>query len=181
MNSATLANQEKAGERFAEAKGAHSLADLRKISWKDLTAPVQGAPRFGIVVDGYVLPMSAGEAFALGKQNDVPTITGCNREDIGGSNMQPTTVEQFQKQAQRYGDLAAQFLKLYPAADDGQAKISSNESAWDSERANHRSPDLVPAIPVKPGNRTGPGSGPVTSGTGPGRTNSAVRFLTHSR
>jgi para-nitrobenzyl esterase len=136
MNSATLANQEKAGERFAEAKGAHSLADLRKLSWKDLTAPMQGAPRFGIVVDGYVLPMSAGEAFAQGKQNDVSTITGCNREDIGGSNMQPTTVEQFQRQAQRYGDLAAQFLKLYPAADDGQAKISSNESAWDSERAN---------------------------------------------
>jgi len=137
MGAATLANQEKTGEKFAEAKGAHSIADLRKLSWKELTAPVQGVGRFGIVVDGYVLPMSAGETFAQGKQNDVPTLTGCNREDIGGGSTHPTTtVEQFQRDAQRYRDLATEFLKLYPAANDDQAKTASNESAWDSERAN---------------------------------------------
>ncbi len=137
MGSGTLANQEKTGERFAEAKGAHSVTDLRNLTWKELTAPVTGVGRFGIVVDGYVLPMSAGEAFAQGKQNDVPTITGCNREDLGGGSTHPTTTaEEFQHTAQRYGDLAAEFLKLYPAANDEQAKIASNESAWDSERAN---------------------------------------------
>src|SRR5579862_360375 len=38
----TLDEQEKDGVRFAEAKGAHSLADLRAISWKDLMTPVTG-------------------------------------------------------------------------------------------------------------------------------------------
>jgi para-nitrobenzyl esterase len=138
MNSVRLADQEKNGERFAEAKGAHSLAELRKLSWKELIATMQGAPRFGIVIDGYVQPMPAGETFAQGKQNDVPTLTGCNREDLGGGSTHPTTTaEQFQHQAQqRYADLSAEFLKLYPAANDDQAKIASNESSWDSERAN---------------------------------------------
>jgi para-nitrobenzyl esterase len=137
-NSVRLADQEKNGERFAEAKGAHSIAELRKMSWKDLIAPVQGGGRFGIVIDGYVQPMPSGETFAQGKQNDVPTLTGCNREDLaGGSTHSTTTAEQFQHQAQqRYADLAADFLKLYPAVNDDQAKIVSNESAWDSERAN---------------------------------------------
>jgi len=119
------------------AKGAHSLAALRKLSWQEIFAPVQGGGRFGIVMDGYVLPISAAEAFAQGKQNDVPTITGCNREDLGGGATHPTvTAEQFERQAQqRYGDLASEFLKLYPAATDDRAKVSSNESAWDSERA----------------------------------------------
>jgi len=133
MRSSTFAEQEQAGVRFAEAKGAHSIADLRKLSWKELTS---GGARFGIVVDGYVLPMSAGDAFRQGKQNDVPTLTGCNREDIGGGSTHPTTTaEQFQRQAQRYGELANEFLKLYPAPADDQAKIAANESAWDGERA----------------------------------------------
>ena len=61
----TLADQEQLGVKFAEAKGARSLADLRAMSWKDLSAPVapsSTAPapafRFGVVVDGYVLPAS---------------------------------------------------------------------------------------------------------------------------
>jgi para-nitrobenzyl esterase len=137
MGANKLADQEKTGVRFAEAKGAKSLADLRKLSWQELTAPVQGMGRFGIVVDGYVEPMTAAEAFAQGKQNDVPTLTGCNREDLGGGSTHPTaTAESFRQQSQRYGDLAADFLKLYPAPNDDQAKVASNESAWDNERSN---------------------------------------------
>lgn len=138
MGARTLADQEQAGVRFAEAKGAHSVAELRKLSWKELTAPVQGVPaRFGTVVDGYVQPMPAGEMFAQGKQNDVPTLTGCNKDDIGAPGPHPTiTAEQFQQQARRYGDLTDEFLKLYPAATDEQALVSASESAWDSMRAS---------------------------------------------
>ncbi len=135
----SLADQEQAGVRFAEAKGAHSLADLRKMSWKELTAPANGVPaRFGVVVDGYVEPAPAGEIFAQGKHNDVPTLTGCNREDLGGASMHPTaTAASFAGQArQRYGDEADGFLKLYPAASDEQAKSSQNESAVDSLRTS---------------------------------------------
>ena len=138
MNSRTLAEQEKQGLRFAEAKGAHSLADLRKIPWKELTAPVQGgAPfRWAVVVDGYVQPAPAGEMFAQGKQNDVPTLTGCNMGEGGASPHPTTTAESFQRQAhQRYGDMADEFLSLYPAATDEQARAALNESSWDAERA----------------------------------------------
>lgn len=138
MNSRTLAEQEKQGVRFAEAKGAHSLADLRKMSWKELTAPVQGGPpfRWSVVVDGYVQPAPAGEMFAQGKQNDVPTLTGCNMGEGGASPHPTTTAEAFQRQArQRYGDMADEFLSLYPAATDEQARAALNESSWDAERA----------------------------------------------
>jgi para-nitrobenzyl esterase len=139
MGARTLADQEQVGVRFAEAKGAHSLAELRKMSWKEITAPVTGlTARFGVVVDGYVQPTSANDMFAQGKQNDVPTLTGCNKDDIGGGNPhQNITAEQFQRQAQqRYADLAGAFLKLYPAATDDEARASSNEDAWDSMRTS---------------------------------------------
>jgi para-nitrobenzyl esterase len=138
MGARTLADQEQAGVRFAEAKGTHSVADLRKLSWKELTAPATGVQvRFGVVVDGYVQPMSANDMFAQRKQNDVPTLTGCNKDDIGGPGTHPTaTAEQFQQQSQRYGDLAGEFLKLYPAATDEQAREAVSQSAWDSMRAS---------------------------------------------
>jgi para-nitrobenzyl esterase len=139
MNARLLADQEQVGVKFAEAKGAHSLANLREMSWKDIVAPVQGLnARFGTVVDGYVQPMSAGQMFAQGKQNDVPTLTGCNKDDLGGGTPHPnTTAQHFQQQAQqRYADLASAFLKLYPAATDDEARASSNESAWDSMRTS---------------------------------------------
>ncbi|HTS63901.1 MAG TPA: carboxylesterase family protein [Candidatus Acidoferrales bacterium] len=145
MSARTLAEQEKTGERFAEAKGAHSIADLRKMSWKELTAPVpnaggnQGGPqfRFGVVVDGYVQPLPAGEMFAQGRQNDVPTLTGSNKHEGGAATHPNTTAEAFQRQArQRYGDLADEFLALYPAATDEQARVAQNDSAWDSSRVS---------------------------------------------
>jgi para-nitrobenzyl esterase len=138
MNANTLAAQEQAGVRFAEAKGAKSIADLRKLTWKEITAPVQGGGRFGVVIDGYVQPEPAGEMFAKGRQNDVPTLTGSNLNDLGGASMHPTvTAEQFQRQAeQRYTDLGGAFVKLYPAATDDEARVSSNEAALDSMRVS---------------------------------------------
>ncbi|HUE10478.1 MAG TPA: carboxylesterase family protein, partial [Steroidobacteraceae bacterium] len=135
----TLADSEQAGVQFAQAKGAHSIAELRKMSWKEITAPVQGLnARFGPVIDGYVATASPSDIFAQGKQNDVPTLTGCNMDDLGGGSTHPnTTAAQFQSQAQqRYADLAGAFLKLYPAASDDEARASSNESAWDSLRTS---------------------------------------------
>ncbi len=137
----TLAEQEKDGVRFAEAKGAHSLAELRALSAKDFIAPVTaaggGAPlRFGPVVDGHFLPESPNQIFAEGKQNDVPELTGCNKDDLGGGVPHPdTTVAAFTKMAsERYGDMSGAFLKLYPAGSKEQAGLSQNEAARDQLR-----------------------------------------------
>ncbi|MDP9171671.1 MAG: carboxylesterase family protein, partial [Acidobacteriota bacterium] len=91
-----LEMSEKDGIKFGELKGAHSVADLRAMSWKDLVAPVNGTalPRFGPVIDGYVV--KAGSI-----QNDVPTLTGSNADENGASPNPKVTAAQFKAQAQR--------------------------------------------------------------------------------
>ena len=84
-----------------------------------------------------MLPASVGEIFAQGKQNDVPTLTGCNADE-GGAEPQPAvTAGALVKQVrQRYGELADEFLKLYPFQTDEEARRVQNESARDQARVS---------------------------------------------
>jgi carboxylesterase type B len=131
----TMADQETDGVRFAEAKKARSIADLRAMAWQDVVVPVPGF-RFAVLPDGYALPGTVRQIFATGKQNDVPTVTGANADEGGAVPHPTTTLEAFQRDAkQRYGEMAAEFLKLYPAATDEEARRAQNESARDRARA----------------------------------------------
>ncbi len=127
-----LADAERAGVAFAQAKGAKSLADLRALSADEISKPPAGAagPPLGFapVADGHAL--IAGEHFV----SDVPMLTGLTADE--GSAMSPgyghTTREQLAKQAHvQYGDLATRLLALYPAASDAEAanvaKIAARE------------------------------------------------------
>jgi carboxylesterase type B len=89
-------------------------------------------------VDGHFLTATPNEIFAQGKQNDVPELTGCNKDDLGGGVPHPdTTVDAFVKMAyQGYGDLAETFLKVYPAESNSQAGDSQNDSARDQLRTS---------------------------------------------
>ncbi len=131
MRSRTLAEAEAEGAKFAEAKGAKSLAELRAMSWDKLTGG--GGFRFSPIVDGYLQPMAVRETIQKGLQNDVPTLTGANLGELGGLGPSaPATAESFRAQAQRrYGDTADEFLKLYPAGNDEQARASQAASARD--------------------------------------------------
>ena len=88
----TMAEAEAQGQKFAEAKGAKSLADLRALSWEKLMEPLPGdasgggMPRlfFAPVPDGYFLPAAFSDVIAQGKQNDVVTLTGANKDELGG-------------------------------------------------------------------------------------------------
>lgn len=140
----TLAQAEKTGAEFAKAKGANSLADLRKLSWQQILDPIppatpDGKPpafRFGSVIDGYVFPASARQVYEEGRQNDVPVIAGLNKNDNSGpAPHSDITTAAFKEQAQkRFGDTAADFLKLYPAATDDEARTALTESSWDYNR-----------------------------------------------
>lgn len=138
----TLADQEKDGVRFAAAKQAASVADLRAMSWQAIfapLAPVAGAApfRWGPVVDGYALPASVAQIFAAGRQNDVTTLTGANADENGASPQPTATVSSWAAQAaQRYGADAQAFLELYPAATDAEAKAAQNASARDTSRVS---------------------------------------------
>jgi para-nitrobenzyl esterase len=93
--------------------------------------------RFGVVVDGHVLPVSVADTFAAGTQIDVPTLTGLNRHENGATPHPDITADAFRQQAQRrFGDLDDEFLARYPAATDAQARLSQNESAWDQARVS---------------------------------------------
>jgi para-nitrobenzyl esterase len=136
---APLASAEAAGEKFAELKGAKSLAELRALSWQKILESVPGAdpmsgPHFAPIVDGYVLPAPFMDVIAQGKQNDVETLTGGTTGELGGlfAPGAPITAKGFQDQARkRYGDAADQFLKLYPAATDEQAQTAQRDSTRD--------------------------------------------------
>jgi para-nitrobenzyl esterase len=132
----TLASAEAEGEKFAESKGAHSLADLRAMSWQKLieAAPDQSGPRWGPVVDGYVLPAPFMTVIAEGKQNDVLTLTGSALGELGGLSgpPKPLTLSEFQDRArQRFGEAADEFLRLYPATTDTEAATAQKQSTMD--------------------------------------------------
>jgi para-nitrobenzyl esterase len=135
--SRTLADAEQDGVRFARAKNAASIAELRALPTSQIAAPpVGGVPiRWGTIVDNYALLAAEADALASGAYNDVPVLAGMNRDE-GGAVPQPTvTGEAFRKQAaQRYGDRAAEFLKLYGAASDDEARAAQNASARDISR-----------------------------------------------
>ena len=142
-NMRKLQDGEGDGVKFAAAKNASSLAALRAMKWQDVVAPIPGADtgrggfRFGPIVDGYALPASVQEIFAQGKQNDVPELTGCNKDEGGAVPHPDITDDDYQKAArQRFGDLADEFLKLYPGATDAQARIAQNESSRDQARVS---------------------------------------------
>jgi para-nitrobenzyl esterase len=138
LGEATLAEVEAGGVKWAEAKGAKSLEELRALPWQKIQEPVQGLQtRFRPVVDGYSLMAPVREVFASHKQNDVVTMTGANKDEYGASPNPDISLAEFEKQArQRHGENAAAFLKLYPATNDAEAKRSANDAARDQARVS---------------------------------------------
>ena len=138
----SLAEGEKKGMEFMDAKGVKSLADLRHLSWQQIMEPVKGPDGRemsfrGDVIDGYVFPETARETYDQGKQNDVPTLTGYNRNDLFGPAPHPEiTLAELQKQVQaRYDGMSGEFFKLYPASNDAEAVTAYKDSTWDFTRS----------------------------------------------
>jgi para-nitrobenzyl esterase len=130
----TLARAEEAGLVAAQTLGATSLAELRA---KPADEILRGVRSSGMLVDGYVLAEDPGRVFAAGRQHKVDVLTGSNKDEgtffqFGG----PQTAERFAATAnRRFGAHAAEYLALYPASSDEEAKQSylaafSDEFAW---------------------------------------------------
>ena len=136
-NTDTLADAEQQGDRFANSLGAHSLAQLRALPATDLIAAQQKSG-FRPDVDGWFLPDTIPSIFSAGRQNDVPTITGLNADEgSASSNYGRLTPAEFMQQARkRYGDLAGEFLKLYPASTQAEATLAQKASDRDSDRVS---------------------------------------------
>jgi len=120
----TLAEAEQTGVRLAKTMGADSIAALRAKSAAELMKASPQAARPN--VDGWMLPEQVYAIFSKGRQNDVPTLIGSNADE--GTAFTPASVkaDAFKGQAKsRFGDLADDYLKIYPAGSDEQAHASA--------------------------------------------------------
>src|ERR1700735_5561088 len=75
-----LANAERDGEKYAASLGAASLDELRRLPVAFLFGGKAGDVSHP-VIEPYVLPVSPYEAFASGRQNDVPLLIGSNADE----------------------------------------------------------------------------------------------------
>jgi para-nitrobenzyl esterase len=119
----TLPQAEKAGLAVQESLNAGSLAGLRQKSAEEILNAAKGYS-FGPVVDGYLLPADVYTIFKQGKQNDVPLLTGWNTGDGFLQGKALNAVDYKKKVLEKFGSLAAQFLKVYPGTTDEEAKTS---------------------------------------------------------
>jgi para-nitrobenzyl esterase len=131
------------GQLVASGLQAPDLATLRGMNAQTITDTAAGlgfAP-FGNV-DGVVLPQQMTTAFDQGKQAPVPLLVGFNQGEIRSLMMlapKPSaSAADYEKAIRdRYGDLADDFLRLYPSADYKQSIIATTRDAlygWTAER-----------------------------------------------
>lgn len=131
----TLEKREQQGVKYAEAKGAHSLAELRAMPAADFFKQAPGAPGVGgPVMDGWVLP-------AARPAHEVPLIVGMVTGDTAFASMfgpqAPATVAAYESVVEKvYGNRAATFLELYPVDKDSEVPTAKAASQVDRGRVS---------------------------------------------
>jgi para-nitrobenzyl esterase len=134
----TASENEKAGVAFGASMGASSLAEMRtKPAEEVLQYSLKGNSfRFSPNLDGYVLPEEVHSIYAAGKQSHVPLLAGWNADEVRAfvvlAKPKPTAVSFTQQVRARYGDMADDALKLYPASSDAEAIESAASLASDN-------------------------------------------------
>ena len=127
-----LVEAEKQGTAFMEKANVSSIVELRKKTAIEIQnlSNAKGMDRFGTTLDGYVLPSNLMQHFEKGLHNDVPLLTGWVTGDGGLMGSSDITVEQFKKEAQaNYGNKTEEFLKVFPATTDDEAKALKSKLA----------------------------------------------------
>jgi para-nitrobenzyl esterase len=133
----SLADAEKAGAQFAASINAPTLEALRRLPAEELLELSRKEPglRFRPNVDGYFLPDTPVAIFTAGKQSRVPLLAGWNADESNYraffQKLDPTRQNYTDRARAQFGDRANEFLKLYPAANDEEAKRSAADLAGD--------------------------------------------------
>jgi para-nitrobenzyl esterase len=159
---------EKAGVKYANDLGVHTVQELRALPWQQLvvganvidpdvdTGSSARPPLFRPVIDGWVLPSNYSETYARHTQNDVIFIAGNNLDESGAvpetafamlqaqpaaprPGMPPlkVTLAAYQKAAtEKFGPMAQEFLRLYPASNDLEAARANNSAVRDNSRVS---------------------------------------------
>ncbi len=136
-----LPSAEALGQTVAKAVKAGDLASLRAMDAEALTNAAYAA-KYPVwsTVDGWVLTRQTVDTFDRGEQARVPTLAGFNGDEIRALFKPPVPPDAKTYVAdirQRYGDLADDFLRLYPPTDvDGgvQTAMRDGTFGWGMER-----------------------------------------------
>jgi para-nitrobenzyl esterase len=132
-----LAQSERAGVELAATLGARSLAELRSqpadallkaaLAWKGRW--------FSPTLDGHVIPGDARALYAAGAQSRVPLLAGWNRDEMRGQVVlaarRPNAAAFGALVRLRFGGLADEVLRHYPASSDAEALESAARLAGD--------------------------------------------------
>jgi carboxylesterase type B len=125
---------------YLRSIGIDSLARLRTMTAEqiiNLPAPPfpQFPPFFSPVMDGYVIPATYKEVYARHKAADVPFMVGTSAEDLSGTPTFKTTLAAYRKWSQeKFGQMADEFMRLYPAKTDEEAGAAQNLAFHDQNR-----------------------------------------------
>jgi para-nitrobenzyl esterase len=150
LGTAKLAEAEQDGVKLQAVLKAHDLAALRAMPADRIVVPrTPGGPKIGPVEDGYVMPAPIDTIFARSAQNDVPLVLGfAHDEAFGGFGPVKDLADYRGKVTARFGARAEQFLALYPARTDSEARdqaraadrdstMAISMSAWATAQATH--------------------------------------------
>jgi para-nitrobenzyl esterase len=137
-----MPSAEETGVRTREALGAPDLKALRAMDAQTLTEKaLKAGYRTMATIDGRVLKRQVVDTFDRREEAVVPVLMGFNANEIetlGGPPRNPPTPEVYASEVRaRYGDLAPQFLRLYPPADVSASTMAAGRDAvfgWGAER-----------------------------------------------
>jgi para-nitrobenzyl esterase len=134
---------EESGARLASALHASNIAALREANAQELTdsSAALGFAPFG-TIDGHVLPRQLVDVFERGEQAPVPMLAGFNSGEIRSLTFlappPPATGEKYEAVIrEKYGDLADEFLRLYPSTNMQESVFATARDAlygWTAER-----------------------------------------------
>ena len=133
----TLAEAMIAGDAFAHAVGASSIAALRSMPADALLA-AQGTQhlRAEFIVDGQFLTEAPIDTYTAGRAARVPLLVGANSQEGSWTNIlngQPPTVQTYRAAvARQYGAGADALLSLYPASTDADVPMAATALASDA-------------------------------------------------
>lgn len=136
MSPVTLKEAEQIGLDFAKGIGYHTLAELRKLSTREVYELYNSTKRFGFpaVLDGYFLPKTLPELFENKEQAMVPLLLGWNSAEIPGLafTQGPYTEENYvNKVKEAYPKEYKKVLELYPHSSEKEIELSATALASD--------------------------------------------------
>jgi para-nitrobenzyl esterase len=136
MASIPLAEAEKIGLEFAKNVGYPTLAELRKLSTREVYEIYNESKRFGFpaVIDGYFLPKTLPEIFEAKEQAKVPLLLGWNSAEIPGMafTQGPYTEDNYvSKVKEAYPKKHKEVLELYPYGSPKEIEYSATALASD--------------------------------------------------